>query len=343
MQNLQTFHTFSMPVFAQRIDKITSLADLQASYQNAQEKGQPFLFIGCGSNLLFLEDFQGTVAVNQLKGLTHKEDEDYHYLHIMGGENWHQLVQWTVENQIGGLENLALIPGCVGSAPVQNIGAYGLEFKDVCDYVEVFNLKNAEQFRLSAKECQFAYRESIFKHEYKDDYIVLAVGLKLAKKWQAKLSYGELQKLAPEEQTLTQIFYKICEIRQNKLPDPQVVGNAGSFFKNPVVCAQTFAELKKRYPQIPHYPQENGEIKLAAGWLIDQCGLKGFTLGNAKVHSQQALVLINPGRATGEDIVALARYIYAQVMEKFKVALSPEVRFIGAQGEVDSLALLQEK
>lgn len=286
--------------------------------------------------MLFLENFNGVVILNRLMGITHEQDANFHYLHVNGGENWHNLVQWAVEQGINGLENLALIPGCAGSAPIQNIGAYGVEFKDVCDYVDVLDLANGTTFRLNAAQCAFGYRESIFKHRYQYDYVIIAVGLKLAKDWRPVLQYGSLKEFDPQTVSAKHIFDEVCRIRQSKLPNPDEFGNAGSFFKNPVVSAEQFADIKKQHENLPHFPQTDGTVKLAAGWLIDQCQLKGYQIGGAAVHEKQALVLINKGNATGADVVALARHVRQTVAEKFGVYLQPEVRFMGENGEVNS-------
>ena len=336
MQSLQPFHTFNIPANAHEIIEATSIEQIQQAWQKAQAENLPVLFLGQGSNMLFLEDFQGMVIVNRLLGIQHTEDSDYHYLHVNGGENWHQLVEWSLSQGIDGLENLALIPGCAGSAPIQNIGAYGVEFKDVCDYVDVLNLNTGEQFRLQANECEFGYRESIFKHRYAQGYVITAVGLKLAKNWQPILKYGSLVNFDPQTVTAKQVFDEVCHIRRSKLPDPKEFGNAGSFFKNPVVSAEQFAKIQKQVENLPHFPQPDGSVKLAAGWLIDQCHLKGFQIGGAAVHQQQALVLVNKGNATGQDVVKLAHHIRQTVADKFGVYLQPEVRFMGAKGEVNS-------
>lgn len=336
MENLQALHTFAIPAKAKNVIKITALEELKQAWQQAQTEHIPFLFLGQGSNVLFLEDFAGTVAINELRGITHHEDEEYHFIHVQGGENWHELVKWSLQQHIYGLENLALIPGCAGSAPIQNIGAYGVEFKDVCDYVDILNLNTNEQLRLTRAQCEFGYRESVFKHQYKDGFIVTAIGLKLSKTWKPVLKYGSLTNFDAKTVSAQQIFDEVCRIRQSKLPDPKIFGNAGSFFKNPVISAQTFALLQQEYPTIPHYPQEDGQVKLAAGWLIDQCQLKGYQIGGAAVHQQQALVLINKDHASASDVIELAHHVRQCVAIKFDVYLQPEVRFIGAQGEVDS-------
>lgn len=338
MQNLKPFHTFGLTVQANKIIEITSIEQLKQEWDHCQARNEPVLFLGMGSNVLFTEDFHGTVMLNRLKGINQTEDEQHYYLHVNGGENWHELVEWAVNQDIGGLENLALIPGCAGSAPIQNIGAYGVEFKDVCEYVDVLNLASGEVFRLSNDECEFGYRESVFKHRLAQGYVIIAVGLKLAKQWQPILKYGELCKLDKTAVKKRDVFQIICETRGGKLPEPSKIGNAGSFFKNPVINKNHFNLLQQQYETIPHFPQADGTIKLAAGWLIDQCGLKGFSIGtDAAVHQHQALVLTNQGNASALDLLDLAQYVRQAVGEKFNVWLRPEVRFIGRTGEIDAL------
>lgn len=336
MQSLTPFHTFHLPVHAQQIIAVHSQDELYQAWQTAHQAGLPILLLGQGSNVLFLDDFDGAVLLNRLTGITHTEDEQHHYLHVQGGENWHELVKWTLAQGIAGLENLALIPGCVGSAPIQNIGAYGVEFEKVCDFVEVLDLRSGETFRLTREQCEFGYRESVFKHQYKDVYAIVSVGLKLAKVWQPVLTYGSLTNFDPQTVTPQQVFDEVCAVRSAKLPNPDEFGNAGSFFKNPVVDFATFSQIQTACPSIPHYPQADGSVKLPAGWLIDQCGLKGFQIGGGAVHTQQALVLINKQHASGQDILALAKEVRRQVHEKFGVDIHPEVRFMGRNGEVDS-------
>lgn len=335
-QSLTPFHTFHLTAQAKRIVAVESQSQLLDEWQQANAKGLPVLLLGQGSNVLFLEDFDGVVLLNRLKGIRHTHDEAFHYLHVQGGENWHELVEWTLSQQIGGLENLALIPGCAGTAPIQNIGAYGVEFEQVCDFVEVLNLNSGELFRLNRDACEFGYRESIFKHRYQHGYAIVSVGLKLPKAWKPTLTYGSLTQLDPQAVTPQQIFAEVCTVRQSKLPNPDEFGNAGSFFKNPVVDFATFSRIQTACTNVPHYPQADGSVKLPAGWLIDQCNLKGFQLGGAAVHTQQALVLINKQGARGADIAALAKEVRRQVREKFGVELYPEVRFIGRFGEVNS-------
>ncbi|WP_308836729.1 UDP-N-acetylmuramate dehydrogenase, partial [Pantoea sp. Nvir] len=255
-------------------------------------------------------------------------------LHVGAGENWHMLVEWTLKKGINGLENLALIPGMTGSAPVQNIGAYGMEFKDVCEYVDILNLNTGITQRLDREECAFGYRDSIFKYE--PYYAIIAVGINLSKQWQPLLTYGDLARLNPVTVTAFEVFNTICYMRKSKLPETCMTGNVGSFFKNPLVSYEKAEMLKMTYPGIPSYPQVNGKVKLAAGWLIDQCQLKGLRIGGAEVYQKQALVLINVGHATSQDIIELAKTVRFHVGKKFDVWLEPEVRFIGAHGEYNT-------
>lgn len=338
--SLNALNTFSIKANANEIITANSPAELSAAWASAKKENKPFLLLGEGSNVLFLENFAGTIALNRLKGITVVENETEWLLHIGAGENWHQLVVHTLENNIPGLENLALIPGCVGSAPIQNIGAYGIELQSLCNYVDLMNLDTGDVVRLTASECLFGYRESIFKHAYRDGFAIIAVGLILSKDWQPKLTYGDLTKLDSATVTPQQIFDSVCQMRRSKLPDPTITGNAGSFFKNPVVSVAVADELKTRYPTMPYYPQPDGQVKLAAGWLVEQADLKGTSLGGAAVHQLQALVLINKNEATGEDVKALARRVRNTVAERFAVYLEPEVRFISSHGEIDAVEAL---
>lgn len=224
----------------------------------------------------------------------------------------------------------------MGSAPVQNIGAYGVELQQFCEYVDVIQLKTGVKFRLNTIECKFGFRESIFKHELREHHAIVAVGLRLKKAWQPTLNYGDLIHLDAQQVTPRQIFDAVCEIRRKKLPDPAVFGNAGSFFKNPIITTAEAEHLLQIYPNVPHYPQSDGRIKFAAGWFIERCGLKGYKLGNAAVYDYHALVLINNGNASGKDIAALAQQIRQQVANRFDIWLEPEVRFISRCGEVDA-------
>lgn len=332
-QNLTPFHTFHLNVSAKKIIEISSAEQLVNEWQKYP---RPKLLLGQGSNVLFLDDFDGIVFINRLKGIIHHQDEDFHYLHVQAGENWHHFVKYSLEKNIAGLENLALIPGCVGSSPIQNIGAYGVELEQVCEFVDVLNLTTGQQFRLNKEQCQFGYRESIFKHQYKENYAIVAVGFKLPKNWQPKLGYGSLNQFDSRTVTPQQIFDEVCKVRSEKLPNPNEFGNAGSFFKNPVISFAKFEKIQTAYPTIPYYLQADGCVKLPAGWLIDQCQLKGFKIGGAMVHLKQALVLINHNNATGDDILNLAKEVRKRVYQKFNVEIIPEVRFIGNNGEINS-------
>ncbi|MBP2851800.1 UDP-N-acetylmuramate dehydrogenase [Dickeya oryzae] len=338
--SLQAFNSFSLSAFATDVVIIENTTELLSEWQRARQHGLPTLILGEGSNILFLGDFHGIVLINRLKGIEVDETESEWMLHVGAGENWHQLVEYTLAHQIAGLENLALIPGCVGSAPIQNIGAYGVDLKHVCAYVDVLNLNTGEVNRLNAQECRFGYRDSIFKHEYQDGFAIIAVGLCLSKNWKPILEYGDLTRLDPTTVTSRDVFDAVCQMRRSKLPDPKVMGNAGSFFKNPVVPSVIAEHILTHYPNAPHYPQPTGDVKLAAGWLIDQCGLKGYQIGQAAVHDKQALVLVNKGGASSDELIALARYVRNQVAAKFDVWLEPEVRFIAARGEVDAVGAL---
>lgn len=335
--SLKPFNTFGIEANALRIVIAQTVQQLSEAWNEAVSLQKPVLILGEGSNVLFLDDFAGTVIVNRIAGIEVIEEDDAWYLHVGAGENWHRLVEYTLQQSMPGLENLALIPGCVGSSPIQNIGAYGVELKMVCSYVECVDLRSGESRRLDNAQCQFGYRDSIFKHDYQDNYAITAVGLRLPKIWQPVLTYGDLTRFDPATVTPQEVFDAVCHMRMTKLPDPRIHGNAGSFFKNPVIAAPQAAELLAAFPRMPHYPQADGATKLAAGWLIDQCELKGYQVGGAAVHRQQALVLINEAQASSQDIVHLAHYIRQRVGEKFNVWLEPEVRFIGPKGEVSAV------
>ncbi len=303
--------------------------------QSAYDGDKPMLVLGGGSNLVFTEDYDGVVIKVLSKGIAVSEDEDHFYLTVQAGESWHGLVEYCLARNMPGLENLALIPGTVGAAPIQNIGAYGVEFCQVCDWVEYQDLSTATLIRLDNTACEFGYRESIFKQQLKNRIVITQVQIKLAKHWRPLLSYGPLQHLEAETVTPQAIFDCVCQVRQEKLPDPQVIGNVGSFFKNPLISAQQYLNLMKQHSDIVGYAQDDGRIKLAAGWLIDQAGLKGTSVGGAAVHKAQALVLINQGNATGENICDLAKKVMAEVEAKFGVKLEPEPRVMGRQGEIN--------
>ncbi|ATF09615.1 UDP-N-acetylmuramate dehydrogenase [Candidatus Enterovibrio altilux] len=341
-KSLKSFHTFGLDVLAREIIEVQWPEDFLTLWQNPSYLSTPKLILGEGSNLLFCENFQGVIVLNRLKGISILETEQHWHLHVAAGENWHELVSWTIGHGMGGLENLALIPGLVGSAPIQNIGAYGVELKERCEYVDVLFIASGKTVRLSAAKCEFGYRDSVFKRKLKYKTIVVAVGLKLSKVWLPMIGYGALAKLAEGGKvTIRAVFDKVCEIRRNNLPDPHTIGNAGSFFKNPIVSVALVRKIKETYPTIPYYNTGGGKVKLAAGWLIEQSELKGFCVGGAAVHSKQALVLINTGEATSKDIIKLAKHVVDTVYQRFWVKLEHEVRFIGAARETSLEAVCQ--
>jgi len=334
--SLKAFNSFHIEAKAEqylRLEHLSQLKQLAA----LKPKG-PILILGGGSNLLFTEDFQGLLIHNRLLGKQIVKSDEAYVLTISAGENWHELIEWTMAQGLGGLENLAAIPGSVGAAPVQNIGAYGCDFAQFCHSVETFNLASGEFETLLAADCQFAYRNSIFKTSAYKQHIITAVCLHLPLNWQPNLDYGPLRALSVdhEEKPLSplQIFSEVVSTREQKLPDPDELGNAGSFFKNPQVSNVLAERLKQDYPNMPAYPAEQlGKTKLAAGWLIDQCQLKGVTVGGAQVHKQQALVLVNTGEATSQDIITLAKLVQQKVFERFAVELEPEVRMMASKTE----------
>ncbi|AMA64936.1 UDP-N-acetylenolpyruvoylglucosamine reductase [Candidatus Arsenophonus lipoptenae] len=335
---LKKYHTFSLNVIARAVYSIYSVNELIMLCKNARLNKCSVLLLGEGSNVIFVNNFDGLVILNRITSLNITESSIEWYIHVGSGNNWHKLVKKLIKNGIYGLENMAFIPGSVGAAPIQNIGAYGMEFKDVCNYVDIINLINGKQYRLNSHECEFGYRDSVFKHKYRENFAIVSVGLKLKKLWKPILTYSNLTSLIFTHTKITAktIFNFICKIRKSKLPDPYLVGNAGSFFKNPVISSKYASKINLLYPLCPKYPQINGDVKLSAGWLIEQCNLKGYQYGGAAIHNNHALVLINKNNATGKDVINLARYIKKKVIEKFDIKLEPEVRFIGKYGEINA-------
>lgn len=331
--SLKSFNTFGLAQSCKELVAADSKAAIKDICLPIWQRQEPMLVLGGGSNVVFTDDFHGTVVRILSKGIKLSQDESFFYLEVEAGENWHELVEFTLDRNMPGLENLALIPGTVGAAPIQNIGAYGVELCDVCDWVEYLDLESGEFIRLTANECQFAYRESIFKGALRNCAVITAVGIRLAKDWQPKLAYGPLQSFDSLTVTAWDIFERVCQVRREKLPDPMVLGNAGSFFKNPIISAATYLELALRFPSVVGYAQTNGDVKLAAGWLIEHAGLKGFVLGKVAVHDKQALVLVNRGGATGQDICRLALHVIERVEAVFGVTLEAEPRVIGLIGE----------
>jgi UDP-N-acetylmuramate dehydrogenase len=330
---LQALNTFGIAATAHAYLRVTNTEQLIGVYADAAWRTLPRLVLGGGSNVLLTQDFPGIVlhlatAGKKLVG----SDDQHHYVRAAAGENWHAFVQWTLTHGFAGLENLALIPGTVGAAPIQNIGAYGLEIKDVFHSVTVFDPRDAATRVLDGAACRFGYRDSVFKRPEGRDLVILDVTFALPKQWRPNLRYAELAQAVAEQgypqPTAQQVADTVIAIRRRKLPDPAVIGNAGSFFKNPVVTTAQCAALLERFPALVHHAQPDGSEKLAAGWLIDQCGWKGRNLGAAGVYPKQALVLVNNGGATGAEVVALAAAIQADVMARYGVALEAEPVFV---------------
>lgn len=326
--NLKPYTTFGIDAYAAQFVEVTTIEELKQALALPCDSR---LILGGGSNLLFCEDFAGLVIRIRLTGVEVTEQDNDVQLHVAAGENWHELVKWTLAKGYYGLENLALIPGVAGSAPVQNIGAYGVEIKDVCRYVDILDTDSLEVERMSVGDCRFAYRDSIFKHEKKDNAIIVAVGLTLTTDARPKVNYGALATLGTDSSP-QRVFEQVCATRMAKLPDPKLLGNVGSFFKNPVIDRVQFDILAKQHPHMPNYAAGE-QVKLAAGWLIDQCHLKGKQIGGAQVHTEQALVIVNTGDATARDVIDLAAFVRARVLARFNIDLQHEVRFIGRNGE----------
>jgi UDP-N-acetylmuramate dehydrogenase len=330
--SLKQHNTFGFDVKAKFCFAFTELADLDTFlHSNQSWKEEKLLILGQGSNILFTGDFDGLVIQPQVPGIfIIKEDRQNVWIEAGAGETWDDLVQFTVDYGFGGIENLSLIPGNVGAAPVQNIGAYGQEAGNVIEKVKGFDLQNGEIVEFSLAECEFGYRSSIFKSRLKNRIIITSVVFKLEKFPEFILGYGDVEKKASEkgEISLATIREAIVEIRRSKLPDVTELGNAGSFFKNPVVSMEVAEVLKQKYPSLPVYPAAAETSKLAAGWLIEQSGWKGFRDGDAGVHEKQALVLVNYGNATGKQIFDLSEKIKQSVFEKFGVELEREVNCV---------------
>lgn len=287
-----------------------------------------------GSNILLARDLDELVLHIAISGISVEEETDDHVVvRAMAGENWHEFVMWSLERDFGGLENLSLIPGCVGTSPIQNIGAYGVELSDVFVSCEAMNIETQELVEFSKEECRFGYRDSIFKNEVKGQYIITSVALKLTKKNHRLFTqYGaienELQEFGVVQPTIQDVSNAVIKIRQSKLPNPKEIGNSGSFFKNPVLTKKRFESFQKEFPQTPFYELEDGRFKIPAAWLVEQIGFKGERYGDAGVHERQALVLVNYGSATGIEIIELSEKIKSKVKEIFSVALETEVNII---------------
>ena len=326
--------TFHVPAMASRYIEVKDDNQVRDALTFARDEGLNILILGGGSNMLFHSDFDGLVVKIASRGIDVLND-DGRVLEVVAeaGEMWHHFVMYTLENGWGGLENLALIPGCVGASPMQNIGAYGVEIKDVFSWLEAINIESGECVKFHLEDCKFGYRESIFKIDEKGKWVIVRVAFRLDRQSELKTGYGalesELSKISKNKITHTDVANAVVTIRNSKLPNPDILGNAGSFFKNPVIDHNLFSALKLNYPEIPNYLQTDGTVKLAAGWLIDQAGWKGHSRGTHGVHDKQALVLVNRGGASGREIWLLATDIMTSVEKKFGIKLEPEVNQIG--------------
>ena len=331
-KNLKPYNTFGIEAIAPYFCEVHTTEELQSLFSEEEFKDTPLLVLGGGSNLLFTRDPKGLVVLNKIGGISVlREDEEHVQVKVGGGVVWHEFVLYTIAQGWGGLENLSLIPGTCGAAPMQNIGAYGVEIKDTFHSLEAVSRTDGSLRTFHHPDCQFGYRSSVFKTSERDKWVISHVTFSLRKKPQFNTTYGAIQQTLEEkgiqELSLKAISDAVVHIRQSKLPDPKKIGNAGSFFKNPVIDEELFRELEQQYPNMPSYPQEDG-IKVPAGWLIEQCGWKGYKHGAVGVHDKQALVLVNHGGARGEEIRQLSEDIQASVKEKFGIALEAEVNFV---------------
>jgi UDP-N-acetylmuramate dehydrogenase len=327
--NLRECNTFGLPAIASTLVRVHSAADVRRVVNHPELGPAPKFILGGGSNLVITQDIKLCVIKMEIKGIRLLEARDDAWIVEVGaGESWHETVRWCLEHGLPGLENMALIPGTVGAAPVQNIGAYGIELKDRFESLDAVDLVTGRMVTLDAAQCRFGYRDSVFKQHLAGKSVITTVRLRLPRPWVPVLGYLELERKMAETglsaPDARQIFDWICDVRRAKLPDPAVIGNAGSFFKNPVVSAEQCRDIIDRDPEIVHYPLDDGSFKLAAGWLIDACGWKGKAIGRAGVYERQALVLVNHGGANGAEVLTLARAIQESVYGRFGIRLEPE-------------------
>lgn len=330
--SLKDYNTFGIEAKAKQFVAVHSLDELQTVLtENATAKK---FILGGGSNMLLTQNIDALVIHVDLKGKEIiDENDDYAWVESQAGENWHEFVLWTIDQNLGGLENLSLIPGNVGTTPIQNIGAYGVEIKDTFVLCEALHIETQELVVFKKEECKFGYRESIFKNEVKDEFIITSVVFKLTKRnHQLNTSYGAIEtELANQnitKPTLKDVSNAVIAIRKSKLPNPKELGNSGSFFKNPVILKTDFEKIQKQFPDIPHYVVSDTEVKVPAGWLIEQAGFKGKRFGDAGIHKNQALVLVNYGNATGQEILAVAHDIQASILKTYGIAIQAEVNII---------------
>ena len=331
-KSLKQYNTFGLDVKADYFTSVNSIEELITLLHDNQFKSTPKMFLGGGSNVLLTKDYSGLVIHNCLKGIeVVKQDQEFVFVKVASGEVWHEFVLYCIERGFGGVENMSLIPGSVGASPMQNIGAYGVEMKDVFFELEALNLTTLQIEKFNNSDCKFGYRESIFKNEKKGQYFIASVTFRLNLNPHVNTTYGAIQQqlsaMNVGTPTIKNVSDAVIAIRSSKLPDPKVLGNSGSFFKNPEISSDEYERLKMEFPNVVAYPTTNG-FKLAAGWLIEQCGWKGKVVGNCGAHKDQALVLVNYGDATGDEIYQLAMSIQQSVFEKFQVKIIPEVNII---------------
>lgn len=330
--DISSFTTFGLPARVKQFATFSSVDELKQLLQQKPEN-TPLMLLGGGSNVLFTQDFDGLLLKNEIMGfeIVEKSGDDV-LVKAGAGENWHSFVIRTINLNLGGLENLSLIPGSVGASPMQNIGAYGREIKDVFHSLEAYHLPTGEIHTFNNQQCGFGYRESVFKRQFKNQYVIVSVTYQLTKKHQLNTSYGaineQLQAMGIENPTIKDVSNAVIAIRSSKLPNPKEIGNAGSFFKNPVIEKQLYNQLVANYPDMPNYPVDELHVKVPAGWLIENAGWKGKTYDNYGVHKNQALVLVNYGGATGKQLYELSEAIIADIQTKFNIELEREVNII---------------
>ena len=330
--SLKNYNTFGIAAKAKYFASFSSEAELTALLKNNICKTEPLFILGGGSNILLTQDFEGIVLANNIKGIdVISEDEQSISIEVGAGEVWHDFVLWSINQNLSGIENLALIPGLVGASPMQNIGAYGTEVKDVITKVSYIEIETGLQKEITTSECNFGYRNSIFKEELRGKVVITKVVYKLSKTPLNNIKYGaiteELKRLKKQPSPAS-IAQAVINIRSSKLPDPKVLGNSGSFFKNPIIKTSQFEEMKKEFPEMVGYTISESKTKIAAGWLIDNAGLKGYRKADAGVHENQALVLVNYGNATGTEIINLAKEVQQKVKEKYGISIEPEVNIL---------------
>ncbi|MCC9017041.1 UDP-N-acetylmuramate dehydrogenase [Flavobacterium lipolyticum] len=330
--SLKNYNTFGIEAKARQFVAVHTVAELKTILE--ENKDEQKFILGGGSNMLLTKDIDALVVHIDLKGKTIlKEDDDFVWVESQAGETWHDFVLWTIDNNFGGLENMSLIPGNVGTTPVQNIGAYGTEIKDTFVSCEAINIATQEMKTFTNTDCKFGYRESVFKNEVKDQYIITSVIYKLTKRnHKINISYGditaELAKNNITAPTLKDVSNAVIAIRQSKLPDPKELGNSGSFFKNPILLKSDFEKIHQKFPEMKYYEVSETEVKVPAGWLIEQAGFKGKRFGDAGIHKNQALVLVNYGNATGQEILAVSKDVQKTVFDTFGIQIEAEVNVI---------------